>query len=75
MPLIELHFPVFGSEIPADHGYALYGAMSRLVPILHTPELALRIGPIRGTYLGNGKLGLEPRGARLAFDCSRTVSQ
>ena len=63
--LIDLHFPVLGAEIPADHGYALYGAMSRLVPKLHTHEMPLRIGPIRGAYVGNGKLRLEPRGSRL----------
>ncbi len=38
MPLIELHFPVLGAEIPADHGYALYGALAALVPKLHTDE-------------------------------------
>ena len=65
MPLIELQFPVLGTEIPADHGYALYGAMSRIVPKLHTHEMPLRIGPIRGSYVGNGKLRLEPRGSRL----------
>ncbi len=65
MPLIELHFPVLGAEIPADHGYALYGALSRLVPKLHTDEMPLRIGPIRGAYVGNGKLALGPRGSLL----------
>jgi hypothetical protein len=65
MHLIELHFPVLGAEIPADHGYALYGAMSRLVPKLHTEEMPVRIGPIRGTYIGDGKLRLQPRGSRL----------
>jgi hypothetical protein len=61
MSLIELQFPVLGAEIPADHGYALYGAMSRLVPKLHTPEMFAHIGPIRGAYVGNGKLRLQPR--------------
>lgn len=65
MSLIELQFPVLSSEIPADHGYALYGAMSRLVPKLHTQELTVRIGPIRGPYAGNCKLRLEPRSSRL----------
>jgi hypothetical protein len=65
MAMIELHFRILGTEIPADHGYALYAALSRLVPRLHTPELRMRIGPIRGAYLGNGKLRLEPRASRL----------
>jgi hypothetical protein len=63
--MIELHFPVCGAEIPSDHGYALYGAMSRVVPRIHTREMPLRIGPIRGAYVGNRKLRLEPRGSRL----------
>ncbi len=65
MWLIELQFPVLATEIPADHGYALYGALARLVPRLHTKEMPLRIGPIRGAYVGNGKLQLEPRGSWL----------
>ena len=35
------------------------------VPKLHTHELPLRIGPIRGSYIGDGKLRLETRGSRL----------
>lgn len=59
MTMIELHFPVLGNEIRADHSYALYGAMSRLVPKIHTDEMPLRIGPIRGSYVGDGKLRLD----------------
>ncbi len=65
MSLIELQFPVLGTTLPADHGYALYGAMSRVVPSIHTDKLPLRIGPIRGSYVGDGKLQLEPRGSLL----------
>jgi hypothetical protein len=57
--LIELHFPILGTEICADHSYALYGAMSRIVPKIHTDEMPLRIGPIRGSYIGDGKLRLD----------------
>ncbi len=56
--MIDMHFPLVGTDILADHGYALYGAMARIVPKLHSPEMPLRIGPIRGTYIGNGKLRL-----------------
>mgnify|MGYP002784979788 CR=1 FL=1 len=65
MSSIELQFPVLGSEIPSDHGYALYGALSRIVPTIHTADLPVRIGPIRGSYVGTGKLRLEPRVSRL----------
>jgi hypothetical protein len=65
MAQIELQFPMIGAEIAADHGYAIYGALSRLVPKLHSKDLRVRIGPIRGTYVGDGKLHLEPRVSKL----------
>jgi hypothetical protein len=65
MPQIELHFPVLGNEIPADHGYALYGAISRLVPKIHAEEIPLRIAPIPASYIGKSLLRLDPRGSRL----------
>lgn len=63
--MIELHFPVLGTEIPADHGYALYGAVSRLVPSIHDDKIPLRIGPIRGSYVGNGLLQVGDRASHL----------
>lgn len=32
---VELHFPVIGKCLPADHGYSLYSALSRVIPELH----------------------------------------
>ena len=32
---IDLVFPVHGRTLPRDHGYALYGALSRALPDLH----------------------------------------
>jgi CRISPR-associated protein Cas6 len=32
---IDLAFPVRGGPIPRDHGYALYGALSRVIPSVH----------------------------------------
>jgi CRISPR-associated protein Cas6 len=62
---IDLHFPVLGAAIPADHGYDLYGALCRLLPELHGDKGPLRIGPIRGTYTGNGALQLVANVSRL----------
>jgi len=62
---VDLHFPVLGTLIPADHGYELYARLSRLVPELHGDKYTLRIGPIRGTYTGNGVLQLVPNISRL----------
>lgn len=32
---VDLVFPARGGAVPRDHGYALYGAVSRLVPAIH----------------------------------------
>ena len=42
MGLIDLHFPVAGTSLPADHGYDLYAALSRLVP--RCTRMASRFG-------------------------------
>ena len=59
MPIIELQYPVLGNEIPADHGYVLYSALSRLVPKIHDDKFPLHISSIRGSYQGNRTLRLE----------------
>lgn len=55
---IELLFPVLGDALPTDHGYALYGALCRLLPELHRTEFPLAIGPIAGLPAGGGMLHL-----------------
>jgi CRISPR-associated endonuclease/helicase Cas3 len=35
MPYVDLAFRLTGRKVPVDHGYALYSAMSRLLPELH----------------------------------------
>jgi CRISPR-associated protein Cas6 len=58
MPYVDLAFRLIGSKVSVDHGYALYSAISRLLPEIHG---ATNIGvhPIRGTYSGNGELMLR----------------
>jgi len=65
MNYLDLNFSVFGAALLADHGYALYAALARLVPALHEPSSPIRIGPVRGSYAGDGLLQLDPRGSRL----------
>src|SRR5262249_41147847 len=62
---VDLHFPVLGTSLATDHGYDLYGALARLVPRLHEETCQIRIGPIRGTYAGNGLLHLDERFSRV----------
>lgn len=53
MSYFDLHFPFKGSLIPSDHGYALYGAISRIVPEAHKSDW-LSIDTIPGISQGNG---------------------
>jgi CRISPR-associated protein Cas6 len=57
--IIELSFRLLGRAIPVDHGYALYAALSRVVPELHDAQ-ELGIQPVRGVYAGGGVLHLAP---------------
>jgi len=51
--------------IPADHGYHLYGAVSRVLATLHQQN-GTGIHPIRGQQIGNRRLSLDQR-SRLIF--------
>ena len=57
MPSIDLAFRLTGSAVPVDHGYALYAALSRILPDIHTAK-DIGVQPIRGIYSGNGTLHL-----------------
>lgn len=58
MPVVDLAFRLTGSKILVDHGYALYSAISRLVPEIHEAK-DIGVHPIRGNYSGNGELMLR----------------
>ncbi|HLN27217.1 MAG TPA: type I-MYXAN CRISPR-associated protein Cas6/Cmx6 [Gemmataceae bacterium] len=62
---VDLHFPALGESLDSDHGYDLYAALAGLVPRLHEESCKIRIGPIRGSYTGNGSLRLDSRFSRL----------
>lgn len=59
-PLVAEHPDGGEAVIPADHGYALYGAISRRVPQLHG-NAAVGIHPIRGRAVGGRALALTSR--------------
>ena len=64
-PVIDLSFELRGTSIPADHGYALYAALSRHLPWLHGNETA-GIHPIHGQLIGGRQLALT-RASRLVL--------
>jgi CRISPR-associated protein Cas6 len=57
MPFVDLAFRLTGPTIRVDHGYALYSAVSRVLPDLHADK-EIGIHPIRGRYVGDGDLQL-----------------
>ncbi len=57
MPYVDLAFRLTGTTVPVDHGYALYAAVSQLVPEIHGAK-EIGVQPIRGVYGGDGILHL-----------------
>lgn len=54
--MIDVCFVLMSTaEIPADHGYHLYAAVSRLLPSIHEPN-GIGIHPIRGRLLGDRRM-------------------
>jgi CRISPR-associated protein Cas6 len=64
-PTVNLYFPVLGTTLPTDHGYALYGALARALPPLHEAEARVLVGPILGRYVGDKTLQVEPKWSNL----------
>ena len=58
MVTVELHFPFTGATLPSDQGYALYGAISRLIPEAHEADW-LSLETIPGTARGDGMTQLD----------------
>jgi CRISPR-associated protein Cas6 len=63
MVWIELRFPVIGSALPSDHGYAMYSAISKLIPEAHQADW-LAVETVPGTARGDGGILINER-ARL----------
>src|SRR5262249_20911814 len=58
MTYIELQFPFTGTSLPSDHGYGLYGAISRIIPEAHSADW-LAIETIPGVARGDGVTQLD----------------
>jgi CRISPR-associated protein Cas6 len=55
--VVDLAFRLKGDTVAADHGYALYSTLSRVLPQLHG-ESEIGIHPIRGRLIGSRQLAL-----------------
>lgn len=59
-PKVDLCFQITGRTLPVDHGFALYGAINRILPCIHEDrEIGLKL--IRGRYIGDGIIDISPR--------------
>jgi CRISPR-associated protein Cas6 len=54
---VDVAFPLAGDSVPLDHGYALFGALCRVLGDLHGADW-LAVHPVRGTAAG-GTLRLK----------------
>lgn len=63
--VVDLAFPLQGTTIPADHGYALYAALCRPLPWLHA-DPGVGVHPIHGRLVGRRAIELTPA-SRLTF--------
>lgn len=57
MPVMDVQFKLTGKQIPVDHGYRLFSAVSELVPGLHQRD-GVGIAPIFGRLAGNRSLAI-----------------
>ena len=60
MPFVDLSFRIHGKLLPADHGYHLFSAISKIIPDLHGDE-EIGLHPISGKIADNRCLALTPR--------------
>lgn len=58
-PIVDVSFPMRGSSLPLDHGYALFGALARVVPALHE-QPTWGVHPVLGERSGVDTLALTP---------------
>lgn len=61
-PFVDVAFQIRGRYVPLDHGYSVFGAVSRVVPHLHN-ESRWGIHPIYGRRIGPGRLLLMKQSA------------
>lgn len=55
---LDMEFAVRGEPLPVDHGYALFGALCRVLPWLHGDE-QVGVHPIQGRLVGGRSLAVS----------------
>jgi CRISPR-associated protein Cas6 len=62
---LDVAFRLTGQRMPVDHGFSLYGAVSRTLPVFHQDQ-DVGMKRVRGRYIGDGLLDISPT-AELVF--------
>ncbi len=57
--MIDLRFQALGNILHVDHGFALYSAVSKILPIFHSVNNT-GMSLVRGRYIGDGLLSIAP---------------
>ena len=78
-PVLDILFRVTGTEVPADHGYALFGAISRILESdgdrwLHANP-AIGLHTVRGAPGAPGRYPAKARRMQVTTSCSRRRSR
>jgi CRISPR-associated protein Cas6 len=60
MTKVDVQFRITGTEIPADHGYHLLAAISKILPSLHGDD-EVGVHAISGRFVGGRRLALTER--------------
>ncbi len=55
---VDLVFPTAGTNLPTDHAYLLYSALSHITPQFHSTDSPLRFASITGVATTDGRLQL-----------------
>ena len=72
-PKVDLCFNIRGKTVPVDHGFDLFSGISRLLPLFHeAQDVGLKL--IRGRYVGEGLLSLQPNSWLVFRLCSSGLS-
>jgi CRISPR-associated protein Cas6 len=68
---VDVAFPLAGESVPLDHGYALFGALCRVLGDLHGADW-LAVHPVRGMPTSERDLALPPRNHALRLRVAPT---
>ncbi len=69
--MLDVEFKLIGKSLPADHGYHLLSAVSRVLPSIHGDE-SVGLHPVSGAPNGNRLISLSPKSAlKIRIDSGR----